>query len=108
MALVDLVARRVAIVGDSMRPTLDDGDEVIALRPWRPVRRGDLVVLVDPREPRRWLVKRVGERRGARLDLRGDNPDRSTDSRDFGLVAVRDVRYLVPARLNGLARGARR
>ena len=108
MTLVDLVARRVAIVGESMRPTLSDGDEVIAVRPWRRVRRGDLVVLADPREPRRWIVKRVGERRGGRLELRGDNPDRSTDSRDFGPVAARDVRYLVPARLNGLARGERR
>ena len=108
MALLDLVARRVVVVGHSMTPTLHEGDEVIVLRPWRPVRAGDLVVVTDPREPSRWLVKRVVARRRGRLELRGDNPEHSSDSRDFGPARARAVRYLVPPRLNGITRDRRR
>ncbi len=40
-----------------MEPTLRDGDWLI-YSPAAP-RLGDVVVAVDPREPSRWLVKRV-------------------------------------------------
>lgn len=45
-----------------MRPTLEPGDRLLvdptAYR-HRPPRTGDLVVLVDPQAPARWLIKRV-------------------------------------------------
>ncbi len=47
--------------------------------------------------PRRWLLKRCVKRVGTLLDLRGDNAEASTDSRDFGLVPSRDVAYIVLA-----------
>ncbi len=53
---------RVEVHDQSMEPTLRPGDRLwidrAALRVGGP-RAGDLVVLVDPDAPRRWLVKRV-------------------------------------------------
>ncbi len=81
-----------------MAPTYLPGERLTALRRWRRVRRGDVVVLRDPRSPSRWLLKRCVDRVGGLVDLRGDNPSESTDSRDFGLVPVRDVSYIVLAK----------
>jgi phage repressor protein C with HTH and peptisase S24 domain len=93
--LLSLVVRRVRISGDSMVPTFRDGDETLAVRRWRPVRVGDLVIAPDPRDPRRQLVKRCVGRTGRLASLAGDNPSASTDSRSFGPVPVRSIRYLV-------------
>ena len=73
-----------------MRPTLEPGDRLLAVRTRRP-RVGDLVAVPDPRQPARLLVKRVAARQGGMLDLRGDNPASSTDSRDFGPVPASAV-----------------
>jgi nickel-type superoxide dismutase maturation protease len=77
--------RYLAVVGDSMAPTLRTGDWVLARRSTR-VRAGDVVVLTDPREPTLLLVKRVAEVRPNGYYVLGDSPDASTDSRQFGVV----------------------
>ncbi|MGC2034998.1 MAG: signal peptidase I [Thermoplasmata archaeon] len=54
--------RRVVVRDESMVPTLLPGDRLrVDTRAFmtEPPRIGDLVVLVDPVEPSRWLVKRV-------------------------------------------------
>jgi nickel-type superoxide dismutase maturation protease len=81
---------RVAVDGRSMAPTLQPGDWLL-VDPWayrdRPPRVGDLVLVPDPRQATRLLVKRV-----AQIDpddwlrLAGDAPDASTDSRTFGSI----------------------
>ncbi len=78
-----------------MEPTYLPGERLTAIRRWRPVRQGDVVVVRDPRNASRWLLKRCVARFGAELDLRGDNLLASTDSRVFGLVAVREAVYIV-------------
>ena len=78
-----------------MMPTYHPGELLTAVRKWRPVREGDVVVVRDPRSSDRWLLKRCVARRGSRLDLRGDNAAASTDSRDFGLVSSSTIPYLV-------------
>lgn len=78
-----------------MAPTYAPGERLTAVRRWRRVRAGDVVVVRDPRDPSRWLLKRCVARVGSRLDLRGDNAVASTDSREFGLVSSRQVGYLV-------------
>lgn len=78
-----------------MSPTYLPGERLTAARRWRRVRLGDVVVVRDPRNPSRWLLKRCVARVGTRIDLRGDNAAASTDSRDFGLVRSSDVRYIV-------------
>jgi hypothetical protein len=85
--------RRFAVVEDSMRPALSAGDGLLALRGGDP-RRGQLRVFRDPTLPSRWLVKRVGDVRGAgrnaTFEARSDNPKAPgvVDSRQFGWVPV--------------------
>lgn len=120
IALVPELARarrswtlRCAVVGDSMRPLLDPGDWLLvdpeAYRA-HPPRPSDLVAVPDPRDPSRWLVKRVhAVTPEGRLDLRGDDAIHSTDSRTFGPVDAGSVigrpwaRYWPPGRI-GLIR----
>ena len=80
-----------------MTPTYLPGERLTAWRRWRPLRPGDVVIVRDPRDPSRWLLKRCVKRVGEQWDLRGDNLHASTDSRDFGLVSSRGMIYLVPS-----------
>ena len=81
---------------ESMLPTLRPGDRLLvdprAYRE-RPPRVGDIVVLVDPEEPSRWLVKRVArvdDPEGS-IEVRGDAAETARDSRRFGPVPARSV-----------------
>ena len=74
-----------------MRPTLAPGDRLrVDPRAYRrrPPRVGEIVVLVDPAEATRWLVKRVAavDLRGRTVEVRGDAAETSRDSRRFGPV----------------------
>lgn len=77
--------RRVEVSGDSMRPTLEPGDRLLAVRAM-PLRIGDVVAVGDPGRPGRTIVKRVAARGPEGLTVLGDNPLASTDSRSFGPV----------------------
>lgn len=81
---------RYQVAGESMTPALSPGERVLVNKAayWfsRP-RAGDVVVVRDPREPARLLIKRIdGTADGEGYRVLGDNPDASTDSRVFGLV----------------------
>ena len=109
-------AGRVAVEGDSMAPTLLDGDRLLVMsRPWGASTRivvGDIVAVADPRLPSRVLVKRVAsiDRSEQTIDVLGDAPDASTDSRQFGPVPLASVigrvvhRYGPPARTGPVPR----
>jgi nickel-type superoxide dismutase maturation protease len=77
---------RIEVTGDSMAPTLLAGDRLLVLR-GAPPTVGAIVTLADPRHPERTLVKRVALVDAHGVHVRGDHPQRSTDSRDFGPVA---------------------
>ena len=88
----------VEVRGESMAPSLLSGDRlVVESRSYarRTPRPGEVVLAADPREPARELVKRVaGIDEGAAVaDLRGDAPESSTDSRDFGAVPLAQIRW---------------
>jgi nickel-type superoxide dismutase maturation protease len=68
-----------------MRPALEPGDRLLVVGFLR-VRPGDVVAVVDPREPERVLVKRVDRVDTSGVTVLGDNPAASTDSRTFGPV----------------------
>lgn len=78
-----------------MVPTLPSGARVTAWRRWRRLREGDVVLTRDPRSPHRWIVKRCTAIVGGEVTLRGDNESKSTDSRTFGSVPERSVRWIV-------------
>jgi nickel-type superoxide dismutase maturation protease len=79
-----------------MMPTLRPGDRLLVDRRAyrdRPPRVGEIVVLVDPEERRRWLVKRVAkvDPSGASVEVLGDAADTARDSRRFGAVPFGSV-----------------
>jgi len=88
--------RRIVVEGDSMRPTLEPGDRLL-LVPCRRPSVGDLVAVPDPRSGR-LLVKRVRAVDGLSVEVVGDNPAASTDSRAFGPVPRRVLRGRVVRR----------
>lgn len=86
--------------GESMNPTLRDGEVVLVDRDVERVDAGDIVVIKDPLGQASELIKRV-----ERIDSRGnyfvvgDNLSDSNDSRDFGAVARDRIKGKVVARL---------
>ncbi|MEM9033945.1 MAG: nickel-type superoxide dismutase maturation protease [Actinomycetota bacterium] len=81
---------RVRVSGPSMQPTYDDGDRLLVWRTRR-VRPGQVIVLRAPRGHTGLWVKRVHDVGEEGVDVRGDEPDRSTDSRHVGPVPRRLV-----------------
>jgi signal peptidase I len=75
------------VVEDSMLPTLEPGDMLLAWRDGRP-RAGQIRVFPHPNKSTRWLVKRVGEVYGTVFEARSDNQRApgASDSHDFGPV----------------------
>ena len=98
---------RVEVSGPSMAPSLQPGDRLLVWRT-RSVRPGDIVAASDPRRPERSLLKRVVDVGQEGVFLLGDNPEHSTDSRQFGPVPMASVRgkaiyrYAPPARAGKL------
>jgi nickel-type superoxide dismutase maturation protease len=82
--------RRVVVEGSSMAPTLTGGDRLLVVRSHE-IRIGDIVAVSDPRPGDRVLVKRVASVAGDAVEVVGDNPAGSTDSRSFGAVDRRAV-----------------
>jgi nickel-type superoxide dismutase maturation protease len=79
-----------------MQPVLLPGDRLLvdprAYRDRLP-QVGDIVVLVDPEEATRWLIKRVAAVDGpaGRIEVVGDAAGLSRDSRQFGPVPLGSV-----------------
>jgi nickel-type superoxide dismutase maturation protease len=84
--------RRVEVAGSSMEPALSAGDRLVVVglpwgrQPWPGP--GAVVAVRDPRHPERILIKRVAavDRHRDTIDVAGDHPAASTDSRTFGPV----------------------
>jgi nickel-type superoxide dismutase maturation protease len=115
--LATCAVRRLVVVGESMAPTVCEGDRVLVVRAprWLQLRPGDVVAASDPRVPSRLLIKRVaGFTATGAVHLLGDNPPCSTDSREFGAVERQTVwglvryRYAPAVRAGVIGRGPRR
>jgi nickel-type superoxide dismutase maturation protease len=93
----------VEVEGGSMLPTMQPGDrllvEALSYRARSP-RIGELVLSPDPRLASRELIKRVAsvDAASSTAVLAGDAPDASTDSRVFGPVPLRAIRWRVVGR----------
>jgi nickel-type superoxide dismutase maturation protease len=83
---------RIVVRGDSMLPRLWPGDVLLTVPAWGRRRPGQVVVTRDPADPDHLVVKRVTGTDGRRVFLRGDHPERSTDSRAWGWLDRRQVR----------------
>ena len=95
-AAVAYAARRldaVAVRGLSMAPALLPGDRLLVVRHRGRLRPGHVVVVSDPRNATRELVKRVSTLDAGRVSLLGDNRAESTDTRVFGPFPASAVRW---------------
>ena len=79
------------VEGDSMSPTLKDGDAVL-INPTANFQIGDIVLAKHPFKQSVKMLKRIGEidENGNYL-LIGDNPAESTDSRSFGAISQKEI-----------------
>ena len=82
---------QIRIHGDSMWPTLKDGDCVEAIQGRTPV-VGDIVIAHHPMK-KMTVIKRVKRIQPDGLFIEGDNPDPigSEDSHNFGPVPVSSI-----------------
>jgi nickel-type superoxide dismutase maturation protease len=102
----------VEVRGTSMAPTLLPGEWLLVERRTftrRSPRAGEIVLAPDPRDRTRELVKRVVavDEAAGTLELGGDAPNASTDSRAFGAVPIADVRWRAVVRYWPSARAGR-
>jgi nickel-type superoxide dismutase maturation protease len=91
----------VEVLGSSMAPALQPGDRLLVeslTYAIRTPRRGEVVLAPDPRATTRELIKRVAAVDAGGVELRGDHPAASTDSRAFGPLPAASVRWRVALR----------
>ncbi|MDE2025767.1 MAG: S26 family signal peptidase [Patescibacteria group bacterium] len=74
-----------------MQPQFVAGERVVvAKRFLSKITQGDVVIFTDPRT-KKPLIKRVKEIKNTACFVLGDNVNESTDSRDFGWIAIDTV-----------------
>lgn len=87
--------RLYGVAGASMQPAIRPGQVIVVNRlafRIRSPKRGDVVVAQHPAQPDLIVVKRLtGDNGDGRYILRGDNSDRSLDSRHYGAISPRQI-----------------
>jgi nickel-type superoxide dismutase maturation protease len=99
----------VEVRGPSMEPALWDGDRLLtvpARRSW--LEPGQVVVVADPGDPDHAVVKRLTAIGAGVVEVHGDNPHASTDSRVWGPLPLGAVRRIAMARWPDLRTSLRR
>src|SRR5262249_7179684 len=91
--------RAMIVDGDSMLPTLKNGDTVL-IDPRSKGAVGEIVAANHPYKQSVKLVKRVESINSeGRYILTGDNPSGSTDSRSFGTISKDNIAGKVVCRI---------
>lgn len=95
---------------ESMQPTLMPGDLVIAKKySDNEITNGEIIIFEERNRKNSYLIKRVARKpdllKNSSADflyVLGDNPDRSTDSRQFGMIEKNQVRGIAKTVLANL------
>ncbi len=97
-----LIYSPVMISGDSMHPTLKDGEIYFTHRVFNKsnLKVGKIYVYKSPVE-NKYVIKRLTEISSQGLFFVGDNKKHSYDSRSYGYVPFENVRYYVYTRKEG-------
>lgn len=91
--------RGFLVEGDSMSPTLKNGDAVLINSPAN-LQVGDIVLAKHPFKQSVKMLKRISEiDDSGNYLLIGDNPAESADSRSFGAIPAKDILGVAVCRL---------
>ena len=86
------------VFGDSMIPTLYEGDLLI-YKPFNhqsnEIEVGNLIILRLPVQEEVLIVKRVFSINSNHIEVRGDNESYSIDSREFGPISYKQIKGIV-------------
>jgi len=87
---------RFIVNGNSMSPTLKDGQDVLSVNWFVNPKVGDIVVIkIEDKE----IVKRIQSIHDREVFVEGDNKEESTDSRYFGPISRDQIKGKVVYRL---------
>lgn len=103
LLLLCRLRKGVCVEGRSMLPALSPGDiALIDLRAYRryPPKPGDIVLCAHPFKKNLQLLKRVHRIDDGCLELRGDNAEESTDSRQLGAIPITLIKGRVTSRIS--------
>lgn len=89
--------RIVRINGDSMYPTLKEGEYYLAVRLFKPTKlhQGRIYVFKPPYSTETYVIKRLTGITSLGLFFEGDNRSCSYDSNDYGYIPPEEVKYCV-------------
>lgn len=93
--------RPVTIVGDSMYPTLKEGEVYFTTRVTKHTKFtvGNVYIYLAPYQRRHCVIKRLKEiSPTGELFFEGDNKEVSYDSRDYGYISKEKVKFRVVLR----------
>lgn len=83
--------RGIIVEGNSMSPTLENGEKIF-IKSAKKIEVGDIVLAKHPYKKSVKILKRVAEiTEDGKLNLIGDNPSESSDTRSFGLILTENV-----------------
>lgn len=88
-----MLLSRFKVLGKSMEPLICEGQSLlVSFLPYffRKPKAGEIIVLRSPKD-KRYVVKRIQKIEKDRYFVVGDNKDKSTDSREFGLITKKDI-----------------
>lgn len=95
--VVNFVTARIRVEGNSMEPSLHDGEFVVVNRlayRWSPPQRGDIIVFYAPPDPSRRFIKRI-------IGLPGDSVRVSGGQVYVNQVEISEPYILSPPRYSG-------
>ena len=91
--------KRFRVTGNSMLPTLQQGDIVLLSKKFDTIQIGDIIVFSHPKTNKK-IIKRLQKKEGNKLFLEGDNLKESTDSREFGWIDQKDILGIAKSVIN--------
>ena len=92
--------KAVRVEGNSMLPTLKDGDIVI-INSYAELAKNIIVLANHPYKQHVKIIKRISKiDENGNCFLIGDNPNESTDSRTFGIISPKDILGIIENKLN--------